>query len=365
MRRRRVSDYFSKYPVLFKVKDVDGILWNVREVREGKHGFDLLLGTTASQFPQPGYRSIIATPELIAFWEKHRLDLGGINSDLPASPAALAHVRARYGFRFRRDMKRFWSDHAEELKSLTTREFAERYHREVPEVCAARLRLFGRSRRAEFWWHAPETLALLASGLRSKEISEKLGITRTQARHLIRQARRRVSVPWPEADPRGNQLLPVPIQIADVDGKVWDVQETRATKHGFELHFGMPAAGQRALQIPGPYLIATHSLIEFWRAHDGEQGGSALDLPAPKPQINCLRRRFGFHFRRTHRGAATWWHAPENLEILRAGLTTVEAGRKLGISYGYAHRLMQRAKLLPLAPASQPAVETLLPDEAA
>ena len=58
-----------KYPILGQVRDVEGGLWNVREIRDTKYGFDLLFGSPISRVEPEinGLPRLIATQALKDF----------------------------------------------------------------------------------------------------------------------------------------------------------------------------------------------------------------------------------------------------------------------------------------------------------
>jgi len=57
------------FPICGEVKDVDGTLWDVRHVRNTRHGFDLCLGTPANDHGafRGGLPRLIATEGLRDF----------------------------------------------------------------------------------------------------------------------------------------------------------------------------------------------------------------------------------------------------------------------------------------------------------
>ncbi len=89
-------------------------------------------------------------------------------------------------------------------------------------------------------------------------------------------------------------------QVKDVDGITWNVRDVRTTKHGFDLHFGVPADNHGAYRGGLPRLIATPALRDFWDTNRLE-GGLLYDLPAgpnhaeansPRPAVQ-LQSRLG------------------------------------------------------------------------
>ena len=180
-----------KYPVVGQVTDVDDALWDVREVRDTKHGFDLLFGSPVSRIGLTctGLPRLIATQPLYDFWEANRTKHDGLIYDLPAGRSTLKRVRRRLGFHYRNDVSEFWNEHLEELKMLTNRQFAARHNLHQAIVADARVRLLGRQARALNWWCNPEPLELLRSDLTLKKVGEKLSISISQAHRLRGRAR--------------------------------------------------------------------------------------------------------------------------------------------------------------------------------
>lgn len=179
-----------KYPVLYQVRDIDNDLWDVRDVRTTKHGFDVLYGSRVYRLTN--YRNgpgLIVTKELFDFWEANKTKRDGVLLDLPAGRTTLKRARKRYGFNNCRDLKDFWTEHIPELRTLSAREFAARHNLNVQWVFDSRFRVLGKRARDLNWWRTPETLAVLRSGITLREIGEKLGIGTTHASRLRSRAR--------------------------------------------------------------------------------------------------------------------------------------------------------------------------------
>lgn len=176
--------------ILFYVTDVEGSLWGVRQIRETKHGFDLLFGSPESHLGayRGGLPRLIATQELRDFWEANSTKHDGIMYDLPAGRSTLKRVRRRLGRNYLKDRDRFWSDHLEELRTLTPRQFAARYGIDPSMASDARLRWVGRTARPLGWWQNQEPLQVLQSKLTLREMGEKLSISTSQAHRLRRRA---------------------------------------------------------------------------------------------------------------------------------------------------------------------------------
>src|ERR1035438_59695 len=109
--------------ILGQVRDVEGSLWDVRQIRDTKHSFDLLFGS-----PEPrlgsyrgGLPRLIATQPLIDFWEANRTKRDGVLFDLPAGRTTLKRVRRRFGFNNLDDIAEFWMERIEDLDELSAR----------------------------------------------------------------------------------------------------------------------------------------------------------------------------------------------------------------------------------------------------
>ena len=103
-----------------QIFDVDGSLWNVREARATKHGFDLLFGIPANSGISPrdiGPKRLIATPALVTYWEVNRTNEGAVN-DLPAGRSTLKRIRKRLRFDFFQDRRNLWKKRRSEPTGL-------------------------------------------------------------------------------------------------------------------------------------------------------------------------------------------------------------------------------------------------------
>jgi hypothetical protein len=174
-----------KWPVIGQVRDVFGNLWFVRDIRTTKHGFDLLFGSPDKEDRHTwGLPRLIPTRELVDYWEANRTNRDCVIYDLPAGRTTMKRVRRRLGFHLPNDVAAQWRARLGDLKILKTREFAARYNMKFDVVKDARRRLLGRIARPVGWWQTPENLAILRSGLKRREIAEKLGIGTTHVRRL-------------------------------------------------------------------------------------------------------------------------------------------------------------------------------------
>lgn len=99
-----------KATILGQVRDVEGGLWDVRELRDTKHGFDLLFGSPVHHLGSygGGLPRLIATRSLKNFWEVNRTKRDGVIFDLPAGRTTLKRVRRRLGFHSLKDLSKFW-----------------------------------------------------------------------------------------------------------------------------------------------------------------------------------------------------------------------------------------------------------------
>jgi hypothetical protein len=181
-----------KATILGQVRDVERGLWDVREIRDTKHGFDLLFGS-----PEPrlgsyrgGLPRLIATQPLIDFWEANRTKHDGVIYDLPAGRTTLKRVRRRLGFHYLDDLSEFWKERIEDLEELSAREFAIRHKVDIHVVFETRRKLLGKRARDLGWWRKPRPLKILRSNITLREMAEKLGISITQAKRLRDRASR-------------------------------------------------------------------------------------------------------------------------------------------------------------------------------
>jgi hypothetical protein len=175
--------------ILGQVVDVEGYLWDVRQIRDTKHGFDLLFGSPARPGIYCGLPSLIATRPLTDFWEANQTKHSGILFDLPAGRTTLKRVRHRLGFNYHENMAEFWRQRMEDLKSLRPREFAWRHNIPYDVVVDTRRKLLGNSARPLGWWREPELLEVLRSNVSLRVMGGKLGISTSHAHRLKRQAR--------------------------------------------------------------------------------------------------------------------------------------------------------------------------------
>jgi hypothetical protein len=203
------------FPICGEVKDVDGTLWDVRDVRDTRHGFDLCFGTAANDHGafRGGPPRLIATEALRDFWEANSIKGHGFLYDLPAGRTTLKRVRKRLGFNQREDTRDFFADHAEDLESLSVREFAARHGIAREVACDWRRRIVGRRTRPGGWWRKAKFLKILRADLTLIEMGRRLGIGISHAKRVRDRARLEA------------QLLRTPVDL-----KVALVSEGRAVR---------------------------------------------------------------------------------------------------------------------------------------
>lgn len=182
-----------KATILGQVRDVDGGLWDVRDIRDTKHGFDLLFGSPTPRLGsyRGGPPRLIATQPLVDFWEANRTTYGGVLFDLPAGRTTLKRVRHRLGFNYLDDLSDFWQERIEDLGTLSARAFAARHNVDVHVVSETRFKLLGRRARKLNWWRKARPLGILRSNITLREKGEKLSISISQAKRLSDRARRK------------------------------------------------------------------------------------------------------------------------------------------------------------------------------
>jgi hypothetical protein len=175
-----------KFPVSGTVKDVDGILWDVRRVRPTKHGFDLCFGTPHYTYraDQRNSSQLIMTKELRSFWRAKRNKGRRVLFDLPASTCTLRRVRRVLNRNQRDDVRQFWTERIEDLASLPTRDFAAKHGVEADVAFDWRIRLVRRRMRAAGWWRTPETLNLLLSATPLGGAGRELGVAISEVQQL-------------------------------------------------------------------------------------------------------------------------------------------------------------------------------------
>lgn len=179
-----------KYPILGQVQDVEGTIWDVRDIRTTKHGFDLLFGSPASMpIHRWGLPRLIATKPLYDFWDANRTRRNGAIYDLPAGRSTIKRIRHRLGFNSLKDLSKFWRARITDLQELSAREFAAKHGVKLGVVFETRFKVLGRQARDLDWWHDPAALRVLRSNITLREIGEKLDISTSHAKRLRDRAR--------------------------------------------------------------------------------------------------------------------------------------------------------------------------------
>ena len=177
-----------KNPILGRTKDVDGTLWNIREIRDTPHGFDLYYGKPTRGFKGGGPNRLIATEALRNFWEENKVRGHGFLFDLPAGRTTLKRMRRRLGFNYLSDADEFYQARAGDLKRLSKKEFASKHSIKSGGIANRRIRIVGRIARQIGWWRKPKIIALLLSDRTLREIGQKLGISTSQVHRLRSRA---------------------------------------------------------------------------------------------------------------------------------------------------------------------------------
>ncbi|HEX4748066.1 MAG TPA: hypothetical protein VH302_00860 [Bryobacteraceae bacterium] len=194
--KHRRSTWKLKYPPIGETRDVDGHLWYVRQVRETKHGFDLLFGSPESRaepFPIRLPR-LIPTQSLQNFWEANKTRHDSTIYDLPAGRSTLKRVRRRLGFHVEKDTAKYWKKHIDDLRVLTATQVAAKHQMNGCVIRHVRSRLLGKMTREIGWWREPRVVNILLSPLTLREMGKKLGIGTSHAGRLRRRVLQERSV---------------------------------------------------------------------------------------------------------------------------------------------------------------------------
>jgi hypothetical protein len=189
--QRAIATRNRKFPIIGQTKDVNGDIWDIREVRTTEHGFDLHFGNPANDHGAftGGLPRLIDTPELYNFWNKNRLKGNGFLFHLPAGRTTLKRARRRLGFNFDIDMENHWTGLLPDLSALPSREFAAKYGVKPDLARARRTKMLGKRARPLGWWRTPETIRILLDSPTNKSAGQKLGISTSQVHRLRIQAR--------------------------------------------------------------------------------------------------------------------------------------------------------------------------------
>jgi hypothetical protein len=186
-RRFSKPEALRQFPKVGEIRDVDGHLWDVRDIRSTKYGFNLCYGTLAND-PIPygggGLPRLIDTEALRDFWDANRTTHCGLLFDLPAGRTTLKRARKRLGFNFHDDTQEFWRDRMGDLELLPAREFAARHGVQRAVALDRRRGIFGTQTRATGWWRKPKFVKILLSDLTLTRAGRKLGISITHTKRL-------------------------------------------------------------------------------------------------------------------------------------------------------------------------------------
>ena len=179
-----------KYAVCGQVKDVNGALFDVTDVRLTGHGFDVYYGRPSSGRGQrgPGLQ-LIVTKALRDYWWDNRTKSDGSIYDLPAGRTTIKRARRWLHFNQIEARRLFFKERITDLATLPIRQFAAKHQVRREVAFAWRFRLIGKLARPLGWWRTPTTLEVLHSSMTLKVIAQKLGIGMSHASRLRRRAK--------------------------------------------------------------------------------------------------------------------------------------------------------------------------------
>jgi hypothetical protein len=129
-------------------------------------------------------------------------------------------------------------------------------------------------------------------------------------------------------------------RVRDVGDVLWDVQEMRATKHGFSLYFGRPADEDTVCYHGHPRLIVTKALEDYWQAIRAIGHGALFDLPASKQALQRARRQLGLRYHDDVK--AFWTERIEDLESLAPRDVAAKYGVRSETAQCWRRRLVGR-----------------------
>lgn len=184
----RTPEARRKFPKCGEIRDVNGDLWDVRDVRLTRHGFDLYFGRRPND-STAGRCRLIATPALWNFWDTNCIKTNGILLDLPAGRTTLKRLRKRLGFNLHDDTDDFWGERLEDLEFLPAHVFAARHGVDKEVTFDRRRRLIGVRARAHGWWRDPKFVAVLLADTTLIQAGRKLGISIMQTKRLRDRAK--------------------------------------------------------------------------------------------------------------------------------------------------------------------------------
>lgn len=172
------------------VRDVNGILWIVREVRPTQLGFALYLGNLAYGLPRGyiarGRPQLIGTPALMAYWHSARSAVEASKS-LPVSGNTLPKLCRRLGIRRRVERPDYWRNPLADLKRLPVCEFAELYQISLGMAMRWRARILDRSENILGRSNRAGILAAVRLELSPRQLAVTLGISPASVSAIRRQ----------------------------------------------------------------------------------------------------------------------------------------------------------------------------------
>jgi len=188
--------------VIDTVTDCFGDSWDVRERRETKHGFPLLVGWP---FGAPRGRGGAGGPRVIVtdvLAEHLRRRAETYDVDLPVGRNAVVRLRRLLGLSARDERAAWWFDRLGDLITMTLAEFSDRHGISEAAASVNSKRFFGPRVREAGWWKSPELADTLSMG--TADAADALGISAVSVRRIRRELEKMGSgtqfVWTPEAD---------------------------------------------------------------------------------------------------------------------------------------------------------------------
>jgi hypothetical protein len=133
-----------------------------------------------------------------------------------------------------------------------------------------------------------------------------------------------------------------PSQVEDFFGVLWDVSESRATAHGFEVFLGRPANLKGVRSAGRSHVILTPPLVRYF-ARLRMQPGQA-NLPIGLSAISKLRAQLGFHIEKDIR---CWWESRKNDLATLSGTEFAAKHGKSPHAALYTHRILFGNRIKP------------------
>jgi hypothetical protein len=172
-----------KATIIGVVMDAWGDAWDVREFRPTDHGFAVAIGWP-SGFPRGrggvGGPRVILTRELVEHLESVRHALTPMSAArLPLGRPQVKRLRRLLGHDRKADRHEWWMARADDLVSLTSREFAGKHGCDPDAAENFRRAHFGPSRevREPGWYLSPEHRDVILSRLPAAHIADELGVS--------------------------------------------------------------------------------------------------------------------------------------------------------------------------------------------